>query len=145
WLVIRGSFRDRCNRVSGAIFCMSIAAIGYMAVLLVDDPLANSAIPYFILLGVGQISAFFGATTLISQEAPRLSRGAVVGAFNMCGAVGIFVASGLGGRLFDAVGPAAPFALIGFLNGIVVLLAVIVRIKSPGHIPARDGEFVAKH
>lgn len=145
WLAILGSFMDRFNRVSGAIFCMAIAAIGYSAMWLVDNPLESEAIPYFILLGVGQISAFFGATTLISQEAPRLSRGAVVGAFNMCGAIGIFVASGLGGRLFDAIGPAAPFGLIGFLNGVVCLLAIIVRIKSPGHIPGRDGEFVAPH
>jgi len=145
WLAILGTFMDRFNRVSGAIFCMALAAIGYSAMWLVDDPLSNDAIPFFVLLGFGQISAFFGATTLISQEAPRLSRGAVVGAFNMCGAIGIFVASGLGGRLFDAVGPAAPFALIGFLNAIVFLLAILVRIKAPGHIPSRDGEFVAPH
>ena len=145
WLAILGSFMDRYNRVSGAIFCMGLAAIGYSAMWLVEDPLSTDAVPLFILLGVGQISAFFGATTLISQEAPRLSRGAVVGAFNMCGAVGIFVASGLGGRLFDAIGPAAPFMLIGILNGVVMLLAIVVRIKSPGHIPSRDGEFVAKH
>jgi MFS family permease len=141
WLTVLGSFMDRINRVTGVIFCMTLAAIGYSAMWLVDDPLSNAAIPYFILLGIGQISAFFGATTLISQEAPRRSRGAVVGAFNMCGAIGIFVASGLGGRLFDSVGPAAPFALIGFLNGLVVLFAIYVRTKAPGHIPSRDGEF----
>lgn len=145
WLAILGSFMDRYNRVSGAIFCMALAAIGYSAVWLVDNPLSGAAVPYFVLLGVGQISAFFGATTLISQEAPRLSRGAVVGAFNMCGAIGIFFASGLGGRLFDAVGPAAPFMLIACANAVVCVLAIIVRIKSPGHIPSRDGEFVAKH
>lgn len=144
WLAILGSFMDRYNRVSGAIFCMALAAIGYGVVWLVDNPLSGAAVPYFVMLGVGQISAFFGATTLISQEAPRLSRGAVVGAFNMCGAIGIFVASGLGGRLFDAVGPAAPFMLIACLNAVVCVLAIIVRIKSPGHIPSRDGEFVAK-
>ena len=64
--------------------------------------------------------------------------------FNMFGAVGILVSVGIGGRLFDAIGPAAPFGLIGVLNAVVMLLAIIVRIKSPGHIPHRDGEFVAK-
>ncbi|MGI9342370.1 MAG: MFS transporter [Gammaproteobacteria bacterium] len=144
WLAILGSFMDRFNRVSGVVFCMALAAIGYSVMWLVDNPLDPAAVPYFIVLGIGQISAFFGATTLISQEAPRLSRGAVVGAFNMCGAIGIFIASGLGGRLFDSIGPAAPFGLIGFLNGVVMLLAIWVRIKSPGHIPSRDGEFVAQ-
>lgn len=139
WLLVLGAFMDRFNRVSGLIFCMALAAIGYGAMWIVDEPLSPAAIPSFVLLGIGQISSFFGATTLISAEAPRLSRGAVVGAFNMCGAIGIFFASGLGGRLFDTVGPAAPFALIGVFNGIVMLLAIIVRVKSPGHIPSRDG------
>lgn len=138
WLAVLGSVMDRFNRVSGVIFCMAFAAIGYSSMWLVDDPLSPAAIPFFLLLGVGQSSAFFGATTLISQEAPRLSRGTVVGAFNMCGAIGIFVASGLGGRLFDAIGPAGPFILIGFLNGLVFFMAIIVRIKSPGYIPGRD-------
>jgi len=138
WLMVLGAVMDRFNRVTGAAFCMGLAAIGYSAMWLVDDPLSPDSIPLFIVLGVGQISAFFGATTLISQEAPKLSRGAVVGAFNMCGAIGIFFASGLGGRLFDAVAPAAPFGLIGFLNGLVMLLAIVVRIKSPGRPPVRS-------
>ena len=138
WLGVLGLFMDRINRVTGLIICMALAAIGYSAMWLVDKPLESAAIPWFLLLGVGQISAFFGATALISAEAPRLSRGSVVGAFNMCGAIGIFFASGLGGRLFDSVGPAAPFVLIGVLNAVVMVLAIIVRIKSPGHIPSRD-------
>jgi len=139
WLGVLASFMDRFNRVSGVIFCMALAAIGYSAMWFVDEPLSPAAIPLFLLLGVGQISAFFGATTLISAEAPRISRGSVVGAFNMCGAIGIFFASGLGGRLFDSVGPHGPFVLIGGLNAVVMVLAIIVRIKSPGHIPSRDG------
>jgi MFS family permease len=139
WLGVLGSFMDRINRVTGLIICTALAAIGYSAMWIVDEPLAPAAIPSFLLLGVGQISAFFGATTLISAEAPRLSRGSVVGAFNMCGAIGIFFASGLGGRLFDSIGPAAPFVLVGVLNAVVTILAIIVRIKSPGHIPSRDG------
>ncbi len=134
WLGVLGPTLDRFNRVSGVIFCMFVASIGYAAMWLVDDPLAKESIPLFVLLGVGQISAFFGATTLISQEAPKLARGAVVGMFNICGAIGIFVASGLGGRLFDAVGPAAPFGLIGFFNALVMLFAIYVRIKAPGNM-----------
>jgi MFS family permease len=136
WLGLLGSFMDRINRVTNTIFCMALAAIGYGAMWFVDDPLSGAAVPFLLLLGIGQISSFFGATTLLSAEAPKLSRGAVVGAFNMCGAIGIFFASGLGGRLFDSVGPAAPFALIGACNAVVMVLAIIVRIKSPGFIPS---------
>jgi MFS family permease len=132
WLGILGAVMDRFNRVTTVIVCMTLAAIGYSSMLLVDDPLAKDSIPLFLLLGVGQISAFFGATTLISSEAPRLKRGVVIGAFNMCGAIGIFIASGIGGRLFDSVGPYAPFLLIGGLNACVAVMAVFVRIFAPG-------------
>ena len=136
WLFVLGALMDRFNRVTTVIFCMCTAAIGYSSLLMVDNPLAPEAIPYFILLGVGQISAFFGATTLISHEAPKLQRASVIGMFNMSGAVGILVASIIGGRLFDTYGGAAPFALVGAFNACVMLMAIVVRIKSPGHIPS---------
>jgi len=136
WLLVLGATMDRFNRVSGVVFCMFMAAIGYSSMLLVDNPLAPEATPYFILLGIGQISAFFGATTMISHEAPRLTRASVIGMFNMSGAIGILITSGIGGLLFDAYGGAAPFALVGVFNGCVMLLAIVVRIKSPGFIPS---------
>jgi MFS family permease len=139
WLLVLGATMDRFNRVTGVVICMGVAAIGYLSMLLVDDPLAPEAIPFFILLGVGQISAFFGATTMISHEAPRLTRASVIGMFNMSGAVGITVSSGVGGLLFDAYGGSAPFALVGIMNGCVLLLAIVVRIKFPGAMPSAAG------
>jgi MFS family permease len=137
WLGVLGSFMDRINRVTGAVISMGLASVGYSLMWFVEDPLSPEAVPYFLMLGVGQISAFFGATVLISHEAPRLKRGAVIGMFNMCGAVGIFISSGIGGRLFDSVGPAAPFLLVGVMNGVVCLAAIVVRVMSPGFIPGK--------
>ena len=136
WLFVLGTVMDRFNRVTTVIVCMFMAAIGYSSLLLIEDPLALEAIPYFLLLGVGQISAFFGATTLISHEAPKLQRASVIGMFNMSGAVGILVTSVIGGRLFDIYGGAAPFALVGLFNACVCVMAIFVRIKSPGYIPS---------
>ena len=141
WLPILGVVMDRMNKVSAIILCMGCAALGYSATYLVDEatmfttsgfPLSLQATSLFFLLGVGQISAFMGATVLISQEAPKLKRGAVVGMFNTFGAIGIFIAVAIGGRLFDSYGGYAPFALIGAMNVVVVLFAIIVRIKAPG-------------
>ena len=81
------------------------------------------AIPFFVLLGIGQISAFLGAQTIIGKEAPEAVRASVIGVFNFCGALGILVLTGIGGVLFDRVGPWAPFFLVGLLNGAVALLA----------------------
>ncbi len=135
WLPIIGAIVDRMNRVSGVMLCLAIAIAGYMATMLIDDPLARSSLGWFAFLGMGQISAFLGATVLISHEAPRRTRGAVVGMFNMFGAVGILVSVGIGGRLFDAYSPAAPFVFIALLTIFVLVFGLYVRIVAPEHEP----------
>lgn len=145
WLPVLGVVLDRVNRVSGVIFCMGLASVAYLSMLLVDDPAVPSAIGWFVLLGVGQISAFMGATVLISTEAPVATRGAVIGMFNVFGAVGILISTGVGGRLFDLVSPAAPFAMIGVLAGLVAIFAVWVRMKAPGDSRAADHSGVILH
>jgi MFS family permease len=144
WLPLLGFTLDKFNRVTGVVICMTCAALGYGSMYFVDEttmfttsgfPLSGQSSLLFVALGIGQISAFLGATILISHEAPKLKRGVVVGMFNTFGAIGIFIAVAVGGRLFDSVGGYAPFLLIGALNAVVVLLAIIVRIKSPGDMP----------
>jgi len=133
WIPVMATIMDRFNRVTTMIICMVLGALGYLCVGFVDDPLdLGSVWPFFVFLGIGQISTFLGAQTLIGQEAPKLQRGAVVGMFNTAGAVGILVSSWFGGMLFDSIAPAAPFVLVGIMNGAVAIFAIIVRIKSPG-------------
>jgi MFS family permease len=136
WIPFLGPFLDRVNRVTGLIVCMALATIGYLATMVVDDPTARVAIPIFLMLGVGQISAFLGSAILIGQEAPESERGSVVGVYSSFGAVGILIASVIGGRLFDSVGPAGPFVLVGAMNGLVLLMAIVVRIRAPGPMKA---------
>jgi MFS family permease len=135
WLPVIGTIVDRMNRVSGVVLCLSIAVVGYLSTLLIGDPLDRASLGLFALLGIGQISAFLGATVLISAEAPARTRGSVVGMFNMFGAVGIIVSVGIGGRLFDSIRPAAPFVFIGLITILVVVAAIVVRLKSPGPMP----------
>ncbi|MGI9289849.1 MAG: MFS transporter [Gammaproteobacteria bacterium] len=154
WLPILGALTDKMNRVSSVIISMSIAAVGYGCMYFVDEatmftesgfPLSTRTLLLSLLLGVGQISAFLAATILISQEAPKLKRGAVVGMFNTSGAIGIFIAVAIGGQLFDIVGGWGPFMLIAVLNFVVVLMAVVVRIKWPGPPPGQGGETIVAH
>ena len=141
WIPVMAPFMDRCNRVTTMLICMLLGSVGYMSVWFVDDPLnLATAWPFFALLGIGQISTFLGAQTLIGQEAPRSHRGAVVGIFNTSGAIGILVSSLLGGYLFDKIAPAAPFVLIGVMNLMVAFLAIYIRIKSPGPMVERGGQ-----
>jgi MFS family permease len=107
---------------------------------LVDDPLAGAAIPFIVLLGIGQVSCFSAAQALIGQEAPLAERGAVLGAFGLCGAVGIIIATGVGGWLFDHWLQAGPFIMVGLANLVVVGLSLAVWSRAPGPAPTPRSE-----
>jgi MFS family permease len=125
WPAIIAVPLDRMARMKVLALTMGLGFVGYCALILVEDPLAPASIGFFLLLGVGQISAFLGAQTIIGKEAPEAVRGSVIGLFNLSGAVGILVLSAVGGWLFDQIGPWAPFFLVGLLNGFIAVLALV--------------------
>jgi hypothetical protein len=69
----------------------------------------------------------------------------VVGAFGVFGALGILVASSVGGQLFDKWDRSGPFVLMGVLNGLVLVWALVVRAKGSSVVsdPDARGEFQA--
>ena len=136
WSYPMGLIIDRCNRVSGMAIGAGLGAVGFTSMALVENPLATSAIPFIALLGVGQVSCFAAAQALIGQEAPARERGAVLGTFGLCGAVGIILATGVGGWLFDHWMQAGPFVMVGLANLGVVALSLLVRARSPGPMPS---------
>jgi len=60
-----------------------------------------------------------------------MKRGAIVAVFNLAGAFGILISTGIGGRIFDAIDPSAPFIFIGVCNIVVGLFAVYVNKVAP--------------
>lgn len=130
WAPIFGIILDRFDRVSVVIFAMTMAVIGYAAIGLTPDPTSPSAIVALVLLGVGEFSAIMAGQALVAQEAPVDSRGSVLGVFAFCGALGLLTLSMIGGQLFDNIGPGAPFLLVAGVNGIILLLAIYVRMKT---------------
>ncbi len=131
WPLAIIAFIDRLPRLKMLGLAMTIGAIGYLGMGLVSDPLGSGAIPFFALLGIGQISAVLGAQTLIGKAAPATERGAVIGLFNFAGAVGILIIGAVGGWAFDHLGPWGPFVIVGGLNAIVALSAFLVRAHQP--------------
>jgi MFS family permease len=132
WAPVIGPLIDRWNRVTALIVCMMLASIGYLSLGIVGNPHEPASIIFFVLLGIGQISSFLGAQSLIGQEAPKAERGSVIGMFNISGAIGILVITTIGGRLFDSMSPKAPFIVVGVINALVMLAAMYVRLKAPG-------------
>jgi MFS family permease len=127
WAPIFGYFADRIDRVLLVIIGFAIAATGYGAVALQTDILSTAALPAMICLGMGQSSAILAATVLLGQEAPADIRGSVFGTQSFFGAVGILILSIAGGRLYDGIGPHAPFYAVAAANSLVLLAGLYVR------------------
>ncbi|AGA91966.1 arabinose efflux permease family protein [Thioflavicoccus mobilis 8321] len=136
WAPLLGPVIDRLNRVTALGLGMALGALGNLAVLALDDPLATYGIFFFVLLGIGQISVFLSAQSLIGQEAPEAKRGSVLGAFNIAGAIGILLITTSGGRLFDGIDPRAPFVVVGTINVLLMLASLYVRLRAPGKAAA---------
>lgn len=138
WAPILGPLIDRMNRVTSLAFCAGLAAVGNLALVLLENPLGSYAFVFFVLLGIGQISIFLGGQALIGQEAPPRERGSVMGAFNVSGAIGILLITVIGGRLFDQIDPRAPFVIVGVINVLLMIACAMVRFRTaaPAATPA---------
>jgi hypothetical protein len=115
---------DKVSRVAAVALATLIAMTGYLWVGSLDVPIGPSAYPAMIVLGMGQVAAIVAATALVGQEATKETTGAISGAFNVFGAVGILMATKAGGWLFDVWMPGAPFIVTGILNALVLVAAL---------------------
>ncbi len=129
WSPAFGFIGDRVNRLTLLIVGFLLAAIGYGWVSFLEDPAATASLPALVLLGVGLASTVLSSTLLLGQEAPVHLRGSVFGLQSFCGALGILAISAGGGRLFDTVGPHAPFTAMAAANGLVFLWAFGLRLR----------------
>ncbi len=128
WMPVFGFLLDRISRVTGMALAMLLAGLGYTSMGLIDSPLNMANVPFFVLLAIGQGSAIVASVTLVGQEAPASQRGSIVSTSAMFGAVGILVASLVGGWLFDSIGPSAPFVMTGLFQFVLFAIAVAVRL-----------------
>jgi MFS family permease len=126
WAPVAGFLNDRLNRVTATTLGLALAAVGYGAMGLISDPLGPLMYFCAMLLGIGQLSVMLASQTLIGQEAPVEHRGAVMGMFSICGALGIMFVTKLGGVIFDSWKP-GPFVLVAVCNVVLCLLAARLR------------------
>jgi MFS family permease len=121
-----GYVLDRFDRVAGLAIALVLGGGGYFSMLLLDDPLGPKMYFVAVLIGMGEISANLASLTLIGSEAPAKGRGAVIGMFSLCGAIGILLIAKVGGTLSGMYGSISPFILVAFANVVVLVFALIV-------------------
>lgn len=123
-------FIDKFDRVVALAISMAIAATGYLYLGFIDDVTGYEMYFGVGLLGLGEIFANISAISLIGTVAPAKARGAVIGGFSFFGAVGIFLVAGIGGQIFDSIGPTAPFTLVGIANlGLLTLALLLLFVE----------------
>jgi len=127
WAPILGFINDRMDRTTLTMLSLGMGAVGYIGMGLIPDPLGGWMIPGAIVLGIGQMSCTQACQTLLGQEAPPANRGAITGMFAFFGALGILFITKVGGIIYDGMGPAAPFVLIGVFNGVLCVFGIYVR------------------
>ncbi|MFQ5634807.1 MAG: MFS transporter [Gammaproteobacteria bacterium] len=125
-----GVMSDRINRVTGLCVGLALACAGYTLMGVAADPFDGTMIAIAVLLGIGEISVIVSAGALLGQEAGVRRRGAVVGAFNLMGGIGIMTVGFGGGLIYDAFGRSAPFTVMGILNGALLLIGLFVRQRT---------------
>jgi MFS family permease len=137
WAPIIGILCDRLGRTQAVALALFLASLGYTLMGFITEPTGAPMILACVLLGIGEISAVISSQSLIGEQAPEQSRGSVVGAFGFFGAIGILIATKIGGKLFDQIAPSAPFVVIGLVNACVFGLALWTlknkSEKSPGY------------
>lgn len=124
---IFGIMCDRLNRVTALAISLGIGFVGYCATFFFPDPFSLGIQLCMILIGMAEVGCIITSGVLIAQQSPDNIRGSVVGAFTLSGAIGILVASLLGGYLVDHWLRAGPFVFIGLLAGCVMVWALVVR------------------
>jgi MFS family permease len=127
-----GWLMDHVNRVTATLIALAFACCGYLSMGIITSPLDFEMLPYFLVLSLGSSFMLKASLGLIGQEAPLRERASVIATNSWCGALGILIFTVLGGRMFDAWGPWAPFVAAGVYQVFLVIAAIIIRVVSPG-------------
>jgi MFS family permease len=123
-----GFIGDRIDRLNFLLLGFTIAAIGYGWVGSLADLRGLAAVPALLCLGLGLSATSMSSTVLLGQEAPAEVRGSAFGLLTFFGSLGILAISEGGGRLFDGIGPGAPFLAVSIANTVVLALGVALRL-----------------
>lgn len=128
WAVIVITFIDRINRILTMAIGSALACASYTIFGLIDDPFQPIVFLAAAFLGIGEMSGILASQALIGQVAPERGRGAVIGVFTLCGSIGILIAANVGGQLFDAWRPSAPYIIMGVASGLLCIASTHVYV-----------------
>ncbi|HAT50217.1 MAG: MFS transporter [Nitrospirae bacterium] len=108
------------GRVESLTLGMVLSGAGFTSMGLIMNPLSLWTFVPAFFVGLGQAGCLLAPQTLALDLSPAPMRGAVMGAFNTVGCVGIVFFIQIGGFLFDMISPTAPFIFTGLANFVIM-------------------------
>ncbi len=114
---------EQSSRISAIGASLSMAGIGYLTLGLFVNPYNWLVALPLLLIGVGHAGCTVTLKVLTVDISPKPILGAVLGMAYLTGGAGIIMLTQSGGYYFDAVGPRAPFMLMGTAKLLVTLYA----------------------
>ena len=117
------TFIERHSRISAIGASLSIAAVGYISLGLFSNPYNWLVALPLVLIGIGHAGCAVTLKVLAVDISPKPILGSMLGMIYLAGGIGIIMLVQSGGYYFDAVGPRAPFVLMGTGKLLVTLYA----------------------
>jgi MFS family permease len=123
---VAGLAADRISRIAALAAALVLAGAGNILLLLVHDFTHWPATVLIGLIAAAETAIVVFGQALLGEQTPAELRGAAIGVFSMCGSLGVLILVFAGGVLFDLVSGAAPFAMLGAVNVIAGVAALVV-------------------
>ncbi len=121
------TFMRRWGRVESIGSGLLLSGVGCISLVFIGDPFSVFALIPLTLIGLGQAGCLIAPQVLMLDETPPEMRGTMMSLFHLVGGLGIIFLVQSGGFYFDALGPQAPFILIGTGNLLLVGYAYWLR------------------
>ena len=117
------TFIERHSRISAIGAGLSMAAAGYLSLVMFNNPFNWLVALPLVLIGVGHAGCLVTLKVLTVDASPKSILGSMLGMVYVTGGAGIIMLVQSSGYYFDAVGPRAPFALMGTGKLLITLYA----------------------
>jgi len=122
-----GIMLDRWGRMPTILLSLLFAGASMLLLAIAPTPFSWLCYAAAVCAGIGMSGSIAGANTLAIDAAPITMMGSIMGGLNTMQPIGILFFLGLGGYLFDSMGPAAAFFLKGAAT--IVLLIWLFTIR----------------
>ena len=123
------TFIERHSRITAIGAGLSMAATGYLSLVLFDNPFNWLVALPLVLIGVGHAGCLVTLKVLTVDASPKSILGTMLGMAYVTGGAGIIMLVQSSGYYFDAVGPRAPFALMGTGKLLITLYAAWLMLN----------------